>query len=448
VTASVPEATLVEALRRHAHPLTGDASDEDLVLELIGDASIVLLGEATHGTHEFYRERARITRRLIEQKGFTAVAAEADWPDAARADRYARGVGDDAFAIDALADFRRFPHWMWRNTVVAEFVEWLRAHNESLADGVPKTDFYGLDLYSLHSSMQAVLHYLERVDPEAARRARGRYACFDHFGEDTQVYGMVTATGLTRSCEAEVVSQLVELQRSTAAAVRSFGAASEDAFQAEQNARVVKNAEAYYRAMFLEEVSSWNLRDRHMADTLEAIVAHHGRGGRRAKVVVWAHNSHVGDARATDMGWRGELDIGQLARERWGDATRLIGFTTHHGSVTAASDWGAASERKLVRPALRGSFEAAFHAAGIERFLVDLRGNDELAAALRPPRLERAIGVIYRPESERMSHYFQARLADQFDAVIHFDETRALEPLERSVEWERGETAETYPFGV
>ena len=328
-TPSTTDATLMEAVRQSAHPLTGAAQDYDPLMDLVGDARFVLLGEASHGTHEFYRERAQITKRLIEEKGFTAVAVEADWPDAYRVNRYVRGVSDDVDAIEALADFRRFPTWMWRNTDVVEFVEWLRAHNDALPPSATKIGFYGLDLYSLRASMKAVLHYLEKVDPEAAKRARARYACFDHFGEDTQVYGFMTASGVAKSCEEEVVSQLVELQRRAMEYARRDGHMAEDElFYAEQNARLVKNAEAYYRSMFLEEVSSWNLRDRHMAETLDALVAHLGRQGGRAKVVVWAHNSHLGDARATEMGQRGELNVGQLMRERYGRDAVLVGFTT------------------------------------------------------------------------------------------------------------------------
>jgi erythromycin esterase-like protein len=297
--------------------------------------------------------------------------------------------------------------------------------------------------------MKAVLRYLEKVDPEAATRARERYSCFDHFGEDTQAYGLMTRLNLSKSCEEEVVSQLVELQRRAADDARRGGPmAVEELFYAEQNARLVKNAEAYYRSMFLEEVSSWNLRDRHMAETLDALVQHLGRSGVHPKIAVWEHNSHLGDARATDMGRRGELNVGQLTREKYGRDAVLVGFTTHHGTVTAASDWGKPAERKRVRPALRGSYEALFHATQPNRFLIVWNEHDMLAERLRAPRLERAIGVVYRPETERQSHYFSARLADQLDAVLHFDETRAVKPLESTAEWEAGEVPETFPFAV
>jgi erythromycin esterase-like protein/adenine/guanine phosphoribosyltransferase-like PRPP-binding protein len=448
-TPSTTDSLLIEAMRRTIHLLTGAPQDYDPLMDLVGEARFVLLGEASHGTHDFYHERAQITKRLIEEKGFTAVAVEADWPDAYRVNRYVRGVSDDVDAIEALSDFRRFPTWMWRNTEVGEFVEWLRARNDAFSTSATKVGFYGLDLYSLRASMKAVLQYLDKVDPEAAKQARARYACFDHFGEDTQVYGFVAGTGLAKSCEEEVVSQLVELQRRAVEYARRNGhGAQDELFSAEQNARLVKNAEAYYRSMFLEEVSSWNLRDRHMAETLEALVGHLGRQGGAAKVVVWAHNSHLGDARATEMSQRGELNVGQLVRERYGREAILVGFTTYHGTVTAASNWDGPAERKHVRPALAGSYEALFHATQPTRFLLTWREGDTATNGLRTPRLERAIGVIYRPETERMSHYFRARLPDQFDAVLHFDETRAVEPLERTADWETGEVPETFPFAV
>jgi erythromycin esterase-like protein/predicted phosphoribosyltransferase len=439
----------LDPVRKAARPLTGADRDYDPLIELIGESRFVLLGEASHGTHEFYRERARITQRLIEEKGFTAVAVEADWPDAYRVNRYVRGAGDDVDAEEALSDFRRFPRWMWRNTVVVDFVEWLRTHNDTVSPAARKAGFYGLDLYSLHASMKAVIQYLERVDPEAARRARARYGCFDHFGPDPQIYGFIATTDRSKSCRDEVVSQLVELRRRVTEYARRDGRIAEDElFYAEQNARLVKNAEEYYRSMFFEDVSSWTLRDSHMVETLDALVAHLNRQGRQVKVVVWAHNSHLGDARATEMGQRGELNVGQLVRQKYGREAVLIGFTTHHGTVTAASDWGGGAERKQVRPALPGSYETLFHSALAAPFLLTWQTNEALGNALRDSRLERAIGVIYRPETERMSHYFQARLTEQFDAVLHFDETRAVEPLEYTAEWEAGELPETFPFAV
>ncbi|MBT2334904.1 erythromycin esterase family protein [Variovorax paradoxus] len=437
-----------DALRAAAHSMDGSSSDHDALLELIGDAHYVLLGEASHGTHEFYAARADITRRLLAEKGFNAVAIEGDWPDASRVNRYVRGADDDASARDALAGFRRFPTWMWRNEDVTSFVEWQRAFNDA-GPAQGKTGFYGLDLYSLHASIEAVLAYFDRTDPEAARSARERYGCFDRFGDGGQIYGLMAGLDNTPSCQREVVDMLVEMRRAAGDAWRSGNLANEEkAFDAEQNARLVKNAEAYYRSMYLNDVSSWNLRDRHMVETLGELERHLWRGSERPKIVVWAHNSHLGDARATEMGeQRGELNVGQLVRERQGRDAVLVGFTTHTGSVMAASDWGAAAERKQVVPSRPDSYEGLMHETGFERFMLPLRGEGSHFFALREPRLERAIGVIYRPETERQSHYFFARLPVQFDALLHFDRTRAVDPLERDADTMDAEVPETYPSG-
>jgi erythromycin esterase-like protein len=443
------ETILKDLVYDAAIPLTGAPQDYQPLLDLIGDARFVLLGEASHGTHEFYRERAQITKLLIQHKGFTVVAVEADWPDAYRINRFVRGQGTDADAVDALGGFRRFPAWMWRNADVLDFIGWMRAHNDSLAPDRTKAGFYGLDLYSMHASIEAVLEYLDKVDPEGAGRARHRYACFENFGEDPQEYGYSAGMGLSETCEREVIEQLIDLRRRAADYARRDGRiAADDFFYAEQNARLVRNAEEYYRAMFRGRVSSWNLRDRHMAETLEALAGYFAVREPGAKFVVWAHNSHLGDARATQMGRQGELNVGQLVREYYGRESRLIGFTTYTGTVTAASNWGGQAERKRVRPALPQSYEELFHDAGIPRFMLKLNEASRVSHALEEPLLERAIGVIYRPESERASHYFYASLPRQFDAILHFDQTRAVEPLERTSEWKTGEPAETFPSGI
>jgi erythromycin esterase-like protein len=301
----------------------------------------------------------------------------------------------------------------------------------------------------LYTSIAAVLRYLDKVDPEAAQRARKRYSCFEQFGENTQAYGYAAGMGFVESCEGQVVSELTELQRRAAELAQRDGRVAEDEFFfAEQNARLVKNAEEYYRSMFRGRSSSWNLRDRHMAETLDALTQHLEKRYGRARIVVWEHNSHIGDARATEMGEAGELNVGQLVRERYGREAFLVGFSTFSGTVTAASDWDGPAERKRVRPALAGSYEALFHELGVPRFLIGLRDDRNAIHSLDDRRLERAIGVIYRPETERGSHYFYARLPKQFDAVLHFDDTHAVEPLERTSTWETGEPPETYPFGV
>ena len=437
------------ALEAAARPIEDAARDYDPLLNLIGEARFCLLGEATHGTHEFYRERAEITKRLIKEKGFTAIAVEADWPGAFRVNRYVRGLSDDKNANEALGGFERFPTWMWRNTVIFDFIEWLRDYNSSLPASATKVGFYGLDLYSLYTSIEAVLNYLARIDPEAAKRARYRYSCFEHFGDDTQAYGYATTFDLSESCEREVIDQLIELRRRAADyASRDGRVAQDEFFFAEQNARLVLNAERYYRIMFRGRVESWNLRDRHMAETLDALVAHLNSQAQQAKIAVWEHNSHLGDARATYMADYGELNVGQLVREKYGTEAILIGFTTYTGTVTAASDWDGPAERKRVRPALNESYEALFHEIDRANFLLTLRDDNKVSTMLQEPRLERAIGVVYLPQTERQSHYFEARLSQQFDAVIHFDETHALEPLERYAVWESGEPPETFPTGV
>jgi erythromycin esterase-like protein len=439
---------VADTIREASWPLAGEAGDYDRLLTLVGNARFCLLGEATHGTHEFYDQRAEITKRLIIDNGFTAVAVEADWPDAFRVNRYVRGLSDDRNADEALSGFKRFPTWMWRNTVVVDFVEWLRAYNESLPTEGVKVGFYGLDLYSLYTSIEAVLGYLNRIDPEAAKRARHRYSCFEHFGEDTQAYGYAATLGITETCERDVIDQLIELRRRAADyASRDGRVAQDEFFFAEQNARLILNAERYYRTMFRGRVESWNLRDRHMAETLEALFTHLNSQGQKGKIAVWEHNSHLGDARATYMADCGELNVGQLVRQCYGSEAVLIGFTTYAGTVTAASDWDGPAERKRVRPALPGSYERLFHEVGPGNVVINLHDGD-VSSVLAEPRLERAIGVIYLPQTERQSHYFEARLSNQFDAVIHFDETQALEPLERYALWETGEPPETFPTGV
>ena len=435
-------ADAVSILQESALPLTGDPRDYDPLLDRIGGARLVLLGEASHGTHEFYRMRAEITRRLISERGFTAVAVEADWPDAYRVDRFVRGRSGDIDAGTALDSFKRFPQWMWRNHDVVDFVTWLRAYNEGAGEARESAGFYGLDLYSLTASAGAVVEYLETNDPAAARRARYRYACFDHFGEDVQAYGYSANFDLDRSCEEAVVAQMVEMNRAT---MQAIGQPDDALFSAEQNARLVRNAEAYYRSMFRSGTESWNLRDRHMMQTLEALLA--WRPESNSRIVVWAHNSHLGDARATEMGRRGELNLGQLVRQAYPADAVLVGFSTYRGHVTAASDWDDPAEHKRVRPALPGSYEALFHETGLSAFQLRL-DQERVADFLREPLLQRAIGVIYRPDTERLSHYFQSRLPDQFDWLLHVDETTAVTPLEPGRQWSSREPPEYYPSGL
>jgi erythromycin esterase-like protein len=437
----------IDLIREKAVPLSGASDVTDEILALVGDARFVLIGEASHGTHEFYKYRAAITKRLISEKDFAAVAVEADFPDAYRINRFVRGEGSDRTAEDALGEFQRFPLWMWRNTEVLEFVEWLKNHNDPLGMG-EKIGFYGIDLYSLHSSMAAVLKYLEAVDKEAANRARYRYSCFNAFGEDAQHYGYAASFDVSKSCEDEAVNQLMDLRQKAFNYMNRDGfVARDEYFFAEQNARLVINAEEYYREMFRGRVSSWNLRDRHMAETLAALAAHLESQQIPPKIVVWAHNSHLGDASATDMQQRGEWNVGQLIREQFPGETINIGFTTFTGTVTATDNWDEPARLKRVREGLNNSYERLFHQAEIPRFFLNLR-DEETRGAFRGQLLERAIGVIYRPETERASHYFYADLPRQFDGVIHFDVTRALEPLDQAASWTHADVPETYPEGI
>ena len=452
------------------------------------EARYVLIGEASHGTDEFYRMRADITKELITERGFNAVAVEADFPDAFKANMWVRGLpqnGTSTTAEEALSDFIRFPTWMWRNTAVRDFLNWLRAHNDGVAAFPDKVGFYGIDVYSLHTSAAKVVDYLNKVDPELAGKVHQRYQCFDRYGEDAHDYARATGLFQMPSCAGPAVAALRDVlqEASTLSEVEEGEFGWEQQFAAECNAAVVHGAEKYYRNMFFGDELTWNLRDTHFLSTVSRISNHLSarlaRAGRddSARVVVWAHNSHLGDAAATDMGKsRGEVNLGQLMREQYGtDEVYNIGFTTHHGTVVAADEWDAPGQRKQVRPGMPGSYEALFHDVGIPAFALDFRGggggkNDDdsddvdekekleqvkaLREALSGPLLERAIGVIYKPRTERQSHYFYAELPEQFDLVIHVDRTAAVRPLEPAHHsWVEEHLAkedmpESYPFGV
>lgn len=417
----------LEWIRGTAIRLGGAAGDYDALLEAAGDRPLVLLGEATHGTREFYRMRAEITLRLIQEKAFDAIAVEADWPDAYRLNRYVRGEGGTN-AEQAFDDFERFPTWMWRNEEVLRFIRQLREINQNRpAEG--RVGFYGLDMYSLYRSSEAVIAYLEDVDQEQAALAREQYATLDHV-RDPQRYGYEAVFGMRPDARAAVQERLDELLRRAPSYLELDGRPAADAFFfAERNAHVVKSAEAYYRAMFGGRAESWNLRDRHMADTLFALQSYLRRQERPGRVVVWAHNSHLGDARATEMSRAGEWNVGQLVREAVGPRQAfLVGFTTSTGTVTAAHDWGGEAESRKIRVALPESYEGLFQRTRLERFYLPLGGR--AGEVLKTPMLERAIGVLYRPETEYQSHYFMASLPQQFDAVFHVDETSAVDPME------------------
>lgn len=435
-------AALSRLMREAAEPLTNlDTAAFDALIERIGDARLVLLGESTHGTSEFYRTRARISRALIERRGFDFVAVEADWPDAMRINHYV--YGDLPGPSVEFTPFSRFPTWMWRNEEVSEFVEWQRAHNLAQPDLARRTRFYGLDLYSMYTSIAHVLEYLDRVDPDAARVARARYGTLTPWQKDPAAYGQAVLVGRYASSEAAVTTMLRELLARRVDYAQMDG---ERFFDAAQNARVVANAERYYRAMYYGSATSWNLRDTHMFDTLQTLLTLHGPDARG---IVWEHNSHLGDARATAMSHRGQLNVGELCRTNYGDSAYIVGFSTDHGTVAAASNWGEPMQRMRVRPGRPDSYERLCHDTDVPAFLLHLREprRPELRDELLSPRLERAIGVIYRPDTELASHYFDASLPLQFDELIWFDESRAVEPL-APARRPSAELPDTYPFGL
>ena len=425
--------TLAQRIARAAEPLPGfDDPNFGKLFDRFGQKRVVLLGEASHGTSEFYRARAAITRRLIAEHGFTIVAVEADWPDAAAIDRRVRGLKPQA---DAPQPFQRFPTWMWKNRDVEAFVHWLTRHNQKASE---QCGFYGLDIYNMRGAIAAVLAYLDKVDPKAAAVARQRYACLTPWQHEPSAYGRAVLTAGYRECEDEVIRQCREMLE------KQMSYAGDDEFlDASQNARLVASAERYYRVMYYGGAASWNLRDSHMFQTLSRLLQWRGAG---AKAVVWAHNSHIGDARQTEMGQvREELNIGQLCRQHFGGDCALIGMGTHSGTVAAASDWDGEMEIKKVKPSRGDSIERLCHDSEMPRFLLDFARDPRLAERLAEPRLERFIGVIYRPETELQSHYADSSLSRQFDAYLWFDETRAVEEI--GAQKHLG-VPDTYPFGV
>lgn len=430
------EAARVTAIRESARAFTSiaDADLEPLLL-WAGQCKVVLIGEATHGTSEFYKMRQRITRQLIDEHGFNLVAIEADWPDVDRLDTYVRQL--PAKKAPAGGVFRRFPKWLWRNHDMLEFVEWLRRRN----DGMPsefKASLHGLDLYSLYSSIHEVLGFLEGKDPDLARLARSRYGCILPFIDEPHTYAQKVLLRQHRGCEPEVAAMLADLLRRRIEQDMTEG---HGAFDAEQNARIIRNAERYYRAMYRGAADSWNVRDRHMFETLLELM---NIRGPDSKAVIWAHNSHIGDAAATQLGEMGELNLGQLVREHFDDDCCLIGFGTDTGTVAAADDWGEPVRVMKLQHSLSGSFEQLFTQTGISRFFLDLRhGTKSLKETLEESMMERAVGVIYRPETERQSHYFDARLSSQYDAYCWFEHTRAVQPL---TDLELDELSPNHPY--
>ncbi|MFL6736390.1 MAG: erythromycin esterase family protein [Sphingomonas sp.] len=436
--------SLSELIADAAEPLP-DINDPAFgaMFDRFGDARVVCLGEASHGTSEFYLARAAISKRLIERHGFNIVAVEGDWPDCATVDRYVR---HRRWREGELRAFERFPTWMWRNQEFDGFVRWLRQHNQDRADQ-RMCGFYGLDLYNLGASMSAVIDFLEQEEPELAALAHRRYGCLDPWAEDPALYGRHALLEGYARCEVGVIQMLKDLLQKQ---VDCFGSECDEWLDAAANARLVKDAEAYYRVMYHGSAESWNLRDQHMFDTLNMIL---DAKGPDSKAIVWAHNSHIGNAAFTDMGMRrSELNIGQLVKDKFDGRARLVGFGTHTGTVAAADDWDMPMRIKRVQPSLPESHERMAHDSGVERFLLDLREGEierELREGLTEPRLERFIGVIYRPETERYSHYSEAILAKQFDGYVWIDETTAVTPLGGELRaGDHREMEDTYPFGL
>ncbi|KAI0082192.1 hypothetical protein K474DRAFT_1586400 [Panus rudis PR-1116 ss-1] len=478
-----------EILSQHAQPISFKNSSYDPIIQAIGNAQVVLIGDGSHGTYEFYAHRANITRRLIEEKGFSAIAVEADWPDAFRVNRYIHGghMKDGVIkdARDALKDFERFPKWMWKNEVMPSFIEYLRSLNDRImretGDPSNKVSFYGMDLYSLHQSVREVIKYLEKVDQEAAERARKRYNCFERFGEDTMNYAYLSQFGLAKTCEKQVILNLRTvlknrqkyIEESLPVGENRWGHPSEEQFMAEMNALVVRDAEEYYRTMLTEDTKSWNLRDDHFARTLVEIARHLGTTSsdgstrKQAKIVVWAHNSHIGDARYTDMGRRrGEINVGQRCRELFGEENVFnIGFLTNRGTVTAAYEWDEPPQLFTLNSPIPNSIEKVFDESVNHDSVVITRKiesalngenqkveeSEQLTTLLnQPPRYQRFIGVIYRSATEIPSHYSKCSAADQYDAIVHLKQSRGIEPIEPEDTWKglkRGELDATFPFG-
>lgn len=418
---------VINLINKSSTPLESENSYANLI-EQIADSRYVLIGEASHGTEEFYQTRINITKELILKKNFMAVVIEGDWPDVHRIHRFIQGDKDISSSVDALKEFTRFPTWMWKNSTMPPFLDWLKKYNDALDSKSEKIGFFGLDLYSLNASIEAVLNYLKKTDPLEAEKAQMRYACFNDLRLDPQTYGYLVSERRKKSCMSEVINQLFEIQHNAFKYIKD--SESEDQhFFATQNARVVKNAENYYRTMFEGNVESWNVRDEHMSETINVISDYlEHKFNKPAKLIIWAHNSHLGDARATEMRERGELNLGQLVKEQHSKAFS-IGFSSYDGYVLAANNWDELPEQKKVNPALKGSFEELFHECKYKNFILPLKGNYELEHYLKLPRLQRAIGVIYKPETERYSHYFFTCLPYQFDSIIHLDNTSALKPL-------------------
>lgn len=445
------EKELTESLNKViSHIDLNKIEDHSIIFKNIGNARIVLMGEATHGTKEFYEMRIALSKKLIQEHNFNAIAIEGDWPSAHRIHRFIQALDENDSNESCLDAFKRFPTWMWRNKTLSPFLGWLKKYNDNCSKANQKIGFYGLDLYSLQESIQSVINYMQINDPESSKKTEAHYSCFDHVAVDPQLYGYLVQQNIKQACVKEVTQQLLEIQCKRYSQLEKELKDQDDTlYYATQNARLIKNAEEYYRSLFEPRATSWNIRDQHMAQTLSNLISHlETKLNAPAKVIVWAHNSHVGDARATEMNDRGEINLGQLIREQYDATSYLLGFSTYEGKVTAASSWDGPAEYKNVLPALAGSYEALFHRVSTDNFFLSLRGKSHILDLLKIPQLQRAIGVIYLPETERLSHYYFSRLPYQFDGIIHIDHTNAIVSLEKTPFVNEEEFPDTYPSGI
>ena len=438
-TPDVVSNEMTKVLNASSFPLKND-DDLDSLMEYIGEAKYVLLGEASHGTHEYYTWRAKITRRLIQEKGFSFIAVEGDWPDCYRLNRYAKGYTNSGKDIyDILSDFNRWPTWMWANWEVGAFIDWLKHHNKTLAAN-KRVGFYGLDVYSFSESMDFIIKYLEKHDLEALKIAQKAMACFEPYGKDEgQSYARASAF-VPELCEKEVLQLLVEIKKR----VENYNSDAENVFSTEQNAHIVRNAEKYYRAMIKNSSASWNIRDEHMVSTLERLMKYHGS---KAKTIIWEHNTHIGDARATDMEAEGMVNVGQLLREKFmTDGVISVGFGSYKGTVIAGRNWGDKMRKITMPEAVEGSWEHLLHTAfdGKNRLLMLHQLQEE--KLLAKPIGHKAIGVVYNPEHERFGNYVPTVMPKRYDAFIYLDKTKALHPIH--IEPDGKQIPETYPFGI
>ncbi|MDD2675737.1 MAG: erythromycin esterase family protein [Flavobacterium sp.] len=430
---------IISLLKRTSLPLE-NPTDLDPLMNYIGDAKYVLLGEASHGTHEYYTWRAKISQRLIQEKGFCFIAVEGDWPDCYRLNRFAKGYLDSGKDIlNVLTEFKRWPTWMWANWEIAAFIDWLKIYNESFPVD-ERIGFYGLDVYSFKESMNSIIQYLEKNDPKALAITKTAMKCFEPYGKDEGQSYARASSFIPELCEKEIIHMLTEILRN----VPNYNHDLENVLSIEQNAFVTRNAEKYYRAMIRRGSTSWNIRDQHMVSTIDRLMKFHGKD---AKIIIWEHNTHIGDARATEMISEGMVNVGQLLREQYAtDDVVAVGFGSYKGSVIAGREWGDSMRKIKVPEAVDGSWEHAFHLAskGQNRLLLMNKVKDE--KCLSSLIGHRAIGVVYNPEHERFGNYVPTILPKRYDAFIFIDETNALHPI--NIEVNGNQIPETYPFGM